>query len=153
MNARRIFLTLGGAGLSPKAPGTVGTIVAAFLAIPVLLFLSTTTLFLLALLIGVIAIKVIDKEELKGAKHDAQEIVVDELVGVWIALSMVTFEPYSFCLAVIFFRIFDIWKPSIIKRIDQNAPGGIGVVGDDALAGFFAGLMSLMMIELWSRFL
>lgn len=153
MNARRIFLTLCGAGLSPKAPGTVGTIVAAFLAIPVLLFLSNTTLFLLALLIGIIATQVIDKEEAQGAQHDAQEIVIDELVGVWIALSMVKFEPDGFCLAVLLFRVFDIWKPSIIGRIDRNVRGGIGVVGDDALAGFFAGLMSVIIITLWSRFL
>lgn len=144
MTAREVFLTLGGVGYAPKAPGTFGTLVATALAIPLLLYIPTSTFFLLALLLGAIAVKEIDKEESAGAGHDAKEIVIDELVGVWIALSMVDFTLLGVGLAVLFFRLFDIWKPSIIGKVDTKVKGGLGVVGDDALAGFFAGLATLI---------
>ncbi|CAE10943.1 phosphatidylglycerophosphatase A [Wolinella succinogenes] len=152
MNARRIFLTLGGAGLSKRAPGTVGTVVSAILALPLLYLLPASTVLMLALLVGAIAVREIDKEEQEGASHDSQEIVVDELVGTWIALSMVGFHGLGVVLAVLFFRLFDIWKPSLIGKIDQKVKGGLGVVGDDALAGFFAGLAAMILLGILGRF-
>ena len=59
---------------------------------------------------------------------------------------------FALMLAFILFRIFDIWKPSIIGRIDKNTKGGLGVMGDDLLAGFFAGLLGLILIKLLSQF-
>lgn len=140
MSARKLFLTLFGTGLSPIAPGTIGTLFATLLAIPLLYYVHPSTLLLLALLIGAIAAREIDKEEQLGAQHDDKSIVIDELVGVWIAFSMIEHSLVGIVLAVLFFRLFDIWKPSLIGRIDRNVKGGLGVVGDDALAGFFAGI-------------
>jgi phosphatidylglycerophosphatase A len=45
-------------------------------------------------------------------------------------------------LAFVSFRLFDIWKPSIIGRIDKKAKGGLGVMGDDILAGIFGGIFA-----------
>lgn len=134
-----LFLTLFYSGKSPKAPGTAGTILATFLALPILNF-SNNTLFLLAILIGGIAIREIDKYELQGGEHDDKSIVIDELVGVWIALSITPFTWYNTLLSFAFFRLFDITKPSFIGIIDKKVKGGLGVVGDDALAGVCAGL-------------
>ena len=47
-------------------------------------------------------------------------------------------------LSFIYFRLFDIYKPSVIGRIDKEMSGGYGVVLDDAIAGFFAGILVLM---------
>jgi len=148
---RKFFLTLGYSGLSPKAPGTVGTIVSLVIAIFLLKYISITTLFLLSLLISVVAVKQIDIYEKEVGEHDSSEIVIDELAGMWIALSIAsaTSDNYIIAgLAFIYFRLFDIWKPSIIGKIDRDVKGGWGVMGDDMLAGLFAGLCTSMTYSL-----
>ncbi len=76
--------------------------------------------------------------------HDGKEIVIDELAGMWIALSVANANAenmlYIAPLSFIFFRLFDIWKPSIIGKIDQKVKGGWGVMGDDIIAGIAGGI-------------
>ncbi len=143
---RKFFLTVGFSGLSPKAPGTVGSFVALLIGLVLLQYIHVSTLFLLSLLISVIAVKQIDKYEEEVGVHDSKEIVIDELAGMWIALSICGINESNILilslLAFIFFRIFDIWKPSIIGKIDKNVKGGWGVMGDDIIAGFAAGIAS-----------
>ena len=55
-------------------------------------------------------------------------------------------------LAFIFFRLFDIWKPSIIGKIDRDVKGGLGVMGDDVVAGFAAGIASAGVYQLLLKF-
>lgn len=148
---RFCFLTLFFSGLSPKAPGTVGSIVATLLALPIVSF-SHNTLFLLTLLIAGIAIKEIDAYEALEGKHDDKRIVIDELVGIWIAFSITPFLWYTAILNFVFFRFFDITKPSLIGMIDKKTKGGLGVVGDDALAGVLAGLCVNLIYKLISLF-
>jgi phosphatidylglycerophosphatase A len=143
----KVFLTLFYSGLSPKAPGTVGSFVALILGLILLNYLSLTTFFLLTLLISVVAVKQINIYEKEMGVHDSKEIVIDELSGMWITLSIAAVEPSNYILAFIaflFFRLFDIWKPSIIGTIDQKVEGGWGVMGDDIVAGFFAGLCTAL---------
>jgi len=144
---RKFFLTLGYSGLSPKAPGTVGSIVALVLALVLLKYISVTTLFLLAVLISAFAVKQIDIYEKEVGAHDGSEIVIDELAGMWIALAIASATSDNYIVAVmafVYFRIFDIWKPSIIGKIDRDVKGGWGVMGDDMVAGLFAGLCTSM---------
>ena len=144
---RKFFLTVGFSGLSPKAPGTVGSIVALVLAMLLLQVISLSTLFLLAILISVFAVKQIDIYEKEVGAHDGSEIVIDELAGMWIALAIAsaTADNYIIAgLAFVYFRLFDIWKPSLIGKIDRDVKGGWGVMGDDMLAGLFAGLSTSM---------
>ena len=152
MNFRKFFLTVGFRGLSPKAPGTVGSFVSLIIGLFLLEFLHVSTLFLLAFLITAIAIKQIDIYEKEVGMHDGKEIVIDELAGMWIALAIcgINSENMIFMapLAFIFFRIFDIWKPSIIGRIDREVKGGLGVMGDDVVAGIAAGIASAGTYEL-----
>jgi len=139
----KFFLTVGFSGLSPKAPGTVGSFISLIIAMGLLHFISITTLFLLSILISVVAVKQIDIYEKEVGVHDGKEIVIDELAGMWIAMSVagVTTENWTMgIIAFVFFRIFDIWKPSIIGKIDRDIKGGWGVMGDDIVAGVFAGL-------------
>jgi len=144
----KFFLTVGYSGLSPKAPGTVGSFVALILAIILLQYISTTTLLLLAILISVIAVKVINKYEEEVGEHDSKEIVIDELSGMWITLCAAGTNNENIIFMAIFgfiyFRIFDIWKPSIIGTIDKKVKGGWGVMGDDMLAGLFAGICTAL---------
>jgi len=139
---RRLFLTFFYSGLLPKAPGTWGTIAGAILGVGILHYLGLETLFLSMVLITIIAIKEIDKEEAQSGIHDASEIVIDEVAGIWLAMAMSGATMTQIILSIVFFRVFDIWKPSIIGRIDREVKGGLGVMGDDLLAGVFAGIAS-----------
>ena len=157
------FITLGYSGLAPKAPGTVGTLVSLPLGMLILIYFDAYTLFLATVLISIIAIREINKYEKKSGIHDDKRIVIDELAGMWFALSVApaisvglgevaTLENgflIQSVLAFILFRYFDIKKPSIIGRIDREAKGGIGVMGDDIIAGFVAGILTSMLWQGW----
>ncbi|GAB0053794.1 phosphatidylglycerophosphatase A [Helicobacter pylori] len=150
-NLRACFLTLFFSGYSKKAPGTIGSLVALLLGLPVLIF-SANTLFLGAVLIGLIAIAQIDKEEEESKIHDSSYIVIDELVGMWLAMAISGLSLAGVVLSFIFFRIYDITKPSLIGKIDKEVKGGLGVVADDALAGVLAGLSALLVIHILGFF-
>ncbi|PHQ64858.1 MAG: phosphatidylglycerophosphatase A [Sulfurimonas sp.] len=157
------FITLGYSGLAPKAPGTVGTIVSLPLGMLILIYFDAQTLFLASLLISIIAIKSINKYEERTGTHDDKRIVIDELAGMWFALSVApaisvsmgevtSFENGFLVQAILsfaLFRYFDIAKPSIIGRIDREVKGGIGVMGDDIIAGFAAGISSSLIWQGW----
>lgn len=157
MSFRKFFITVGFSGLSPKAPGTVGSFVALILGLFLLEFVHPSTLFLLSLLVTVIAVKQIDIYEKELGIHDSSEIVIDELAGMWIALSICGLNSenilFTAPLAFIFFRLFDIYKPSVIGRIDRDVKGGLGVMGDDVIAGIFAGICTALSWQLIDKFL
>ena len=157
------FLTLGYSGLSPKAPGTVGTFVSLPLGMLILIYFDANTLFLATLLITIIAIKGINKYEEQSGVHDNQKIVIDELAGMWLALSIAPAVGVSMSevtdlsngfliqslMAFALFRYFDITKPSIIGRIDRETKGGIGVMGDDIIAGVAAGISTAALWQVY----
>ncbi len=121
------------------------------LGLPVLIF-SANTLFLGAIFVGLIAIAQIDKEEEESKIHDSSYIVIDELVGMWLAMAISGLSLAGVILSFIFFRIYDITKPSLIGKIDKEVKGGLGVVADDALAGVLAGLSALLVISVLGFF-
>ncbi len=121
------------------------------LGLPILIF-SANTLFLAAIFIGLIAIAQIDKEEEESKIHDSSYIVIDELVGMWLAMAISGLSLAGVVLSFIFFRIYDITKPSLIGKIDKEVKGGLGVVADDALAGVLAGLSVLLIINILGFF-
>ncbi len=121
------------------------------LGLPILIF-SANTLFLGAVFIGLIAITQIDKEEEESKIHDSSYIVIDELVGMWLAMAISGLSLAGVVLSFIFFRVYDITKPSLIGKIDKEVKGGLGVVADDALAGVLAGLSVLLVIHILGFF-
>ena len=156
MTLQKLFLTFGGAGLSPKAPGTIGTLAALPVGILILYTLGMETLFLLTLAITVIGIFEINKYEEHTGIHDQQHIVIDEAAGIWLTLmiALSTAETLTYPYVEIFailssfatFRLFDIWKPSTIGWIDREIKGGLGVMMDDILAGIAGGLLSVLIL-------
>jgi len=135
-------------GLLPKAPGTWGSVVGIIIAYLVILFFPTPnfTIMLLAVLFLAVGIKLVNEYEKNGGIHDDKRIVIDEIAGVLIAVgifgNLKNYTLIKLFLAFISFRIFDIWKPSIIGKIDKKAKGGLGVMGDDILAGIFGGIFA-----------
>jgi phosphatidylglycerophosphatase A len=156
MNLNRLFITFFGTGLSPTAPGTVGSFAALIVALAILQYFPMETLFMLTLAITIIGIFEINKYEKETGTHDDKSIVIDEVSGMWIALmiALSTAETMSYenayLMAVVFsfasFRLFDIWKPSTIGTIDRDVKGGLGVMGDDILAGIAGGLLSVVIL-------
>lgn len=156
MSMQKLFLTFFGAGLSPKAPGTVGTLASLPVGIAILFYFGMETLFLLTLAITIIGIFEINQYEKATGNHDQQEIVIDEAAGMWLSLMVAyaTAKTLNFDYAMesaIFlsfasFRLFDIWKPSTIGWIDRELKGGLGVMLDDVLAGISGGLLTTVIL-------
>ena len=145
---QRLFLTFFYTGLSPKAPGTMGSLLALVCGILIIRFISLETLFLGAVLLTLIGIKEINSHEASGGEHDDKSIVIDEVVGMWLALVLSSTSWIQISLSFLFFRLFDIWKPSLIGKIDKYVKGGLGVMGDDILAGIVAGICSAGVYQL-----
>ena len=94
------------------------------------------------ILITIIALKQINLYEAATGTHDDPSIVIDEIAGMWLAISILpNTHPIWIALAFVLFRYFDITKPSYVGRLEK-LPGGIGVMADDLLAGILAGLMT-----------
>jgi len=162
MNSRKLLLTFFGSGLSPFAPGTVGTAVSMPFGLLIIYYFGASSLTTLVIVLSIISILEINKYEKEGGEHDDKSIVIDETVGVWLTMA-ITFgglslwqNQYTFYVAIILsfisFRVFDIWKPSTIGYIDKKVKGGLGVVGDDLLAGFAAGVMNLLIFRILNYF-
>ena len=152
---QKLFLTFFYSGLSPLAPGTCGTAAALIPAFLILRYLSVETLFLLAFLIFFVSIKIIDDYERKTATHDSSHIVIDEVAGLFLSASIVAWASnslFALVLAFFLFRFFDITKPSIIGKVDKGVKGGLGVMGDDMLAGLFSGLLGAVIYGLGLKF-
>ncbi|HHH19719.1 MAG TPA: phosphatidylglycerophosphatase A [Campylobacterales bacterium] len=156
MNLNRLFITFFGSGLAPQAPGTVGSFAALIVGVLILQLFEMQTLFLLTLTISIIGIFEINKYEKATGTHDDKSIVIDEVAGMWIALMIAVGTagsmsyPYAMEIAIVIsfaaFRLFDIWKPSTIGTIDRKVKGGLGVMGDDILAGIAGGFLSVVVL-------
>lgn len=139
---RKIFVTFFYLGLLKPAPGTWGSVGGAVAAYFIYNFIGAQTLFLASFVLFLFSINVINSYEREVGIHDSSEIVIDEVAGVWLAISVSGESLIAIFASLVFFRILDIFKPSIIGRIDKNVPGGLGVMGDDMVAGAFAGIFS-----------
>ncbi len=132
--ADRIIATLGFVGHFPFAPGTAGTLAAA--AIYWFVGLDRPLLgggfILLFFLLGVRASCVMQR--LWG--QDPPQVVVDEAVGFWIALFALPKSLTLVTIGFLFFRIFDIWKPFPIRKV-EILPHGWGIMSDDLVAGIY----------------
>lgn len=145
------FLAFGfGSGLSPKAPGTMGTLA----AIPLYLLLVELPLagyvlvLLAATLFGVWLCG--ESSRLLGV-HDHGGIVWDEFVGFWITMLLAPAGWWWILAGFVLFRLFDIWKPWPVRIADRKVHGGLGIMLDDILAGGYAWLVLQSLVWLAGR--
>lgn len=137
-----------GAGCAPKAPGTVGTLMAVALYLP-LARLELGWYLAAVLLASLAGIWICGRTSRDLGVHDHGGIVWDEFAGFW--LTMLAAPPgWAWILAgFVLFRLFDIWKPWPISWLDRRVGGGLGIMLDDLLAGLFA----LVVMQLAARLL
>lgn len=134
----RFVALFAGSGLSPIMPGTAGSLAA---CIVIYAFRSQSVLFwsvisVLTFIVGVWSARRVS-EVLQV--EDPSEVVIDEVVGMFLALMAIPFSIGNLFLGFILFRVFDILKPWPIKKLEQY-PNGYGVMLDDVLAGIFANI-------------
>lgn len=153
----RLIAIFFGAGLLRPAPGTWGSLAALIVGWGIERYLGFPALviaFLVATIAGFWACEV----ELRDRPgEDPSEIVIDEVAGLWLALlfpafgfwmrdmSMVWPGPVA---AFLLFRLFDIWKPSLVGRADRRHDAK-GVMLDDLWAGLFAGVCTVILAILY----
>ncbi len=124
-------------GKLPKAPGTWGSL-AAFLpwffirglSLPLYLAI-VAALFVVGFFASGAAEKIMDRP-------DPGCIVIDEIVGMLITLTLAPAHPAAWLLAFILFRLFDIFKPFPVSWLDRHIHGGMGIMLDDVMAGIYA---------------
>ncbi|MDC1527605.1 phosphatidylglycerophosphatase A [Gammaproteobacteria bacterium] len=140
-----------GSGLSPRAPGTMGTIVAVPLYLLMATFLSQYAYLGLILVSFVIGIYLCGRTAKDLGVHDHGGIVWDEFVGYWITMFMVPLTWYWVLAGFMLFRLFDILKPFPIGWLDRKVEGGLGIMLDDVLAGVYAAICLQLIIQLIYR--
>jgi phosphatidylglycerophosphatase A len=156
MNRFFLFFATGfGAGYSPIAPGTLGTLV----AIPIYYFLSEISSPLYEItLVGFffLSVWISEKAEIFFGKKDDQRIVIDEIMGFLITMLWIPKTVRFIVIGFFVFRFFDILKPFPIRRLESRFKGGWGVVLDDVMAGVYANIIlqiiaSLFTLSPWGR--
>ena len=137
------FLAFGfGAGLSPVAPGTAGTVVAVGLEL-LMRPLSLPVRVAIVIAVCIVGVWICGEIARRLDAHDHPGIVWDEFAGYFLA--MLAAPPgWPWVLAgFVLFRFFDVLKPWPIRELDHGIHGGLGIMLDDLVAGLFAGLILL----------
>jgi phosphatidylglycerophosphatase A len=144
----RLLLAFGlGAGLSPRGPGTMGTVVAALIYAMLLQSAIWWVQLVVIVVAGALGVYLCDYACRKLVVHDHPGIVWDEWVGFWIAGFALPDSFTALLIAFGLFRLLDIAKPWPIRWADRRIHGGLGVMLDDILAGL--GAMLLAHLAFW----
>jgi phosphatidylglycerophosphatase A len=141
------LISLGfGSGLSPIAPGTVGTLFA-WASFAVFNHYLTVLEWGILIAVGFVAgISITGFTATKLGIEDPSPVVWDEVVAFWLVLLMVTPVTFTGQLwAFVVFRFFDMVKPPPIRHFDRKLKGGFGIMFDDLVAAFF----TLLVVALW----
>jgi phosphatidylglycerophosphatase A len=136
-----LLATAGGVGYFPIAPGTAGSLVAMPL-LPLLAGLrqrAPLAGWLAVVAIVLTALWAADYADRIFPGHDHGRIVIDEVAGMVVAGTFVPGTWGAAVLVFVLFRILDVVKPWPAGLIDRRVPYGLGVVGDDLVAGIYAG--------------
>ena len=136
-----------GAGYFPVASGTAGSLLGIPLAFLLARSVSGFPLVLVVLSAAVVfACWVAGEADTLLGEHDSKKIVIDEIVGMLIALALLPPKPIVIVTAFVLFRFFDIAKPWPASYFDESVAGGAGVVLDDVFAGIYAGLAAWLLV-------
>ncbi len=131
--------TFFGAGLFPWAPGTVGSV----LAVIFWRGLYQTGKWVPEVFLLMIIIAGIWASDIYCSivnKDDPQEVVIDEIGGMFLSLFLIQPTFSNMIMGFLLFRLFDILKPFPVRTIERIGKGGFGIVGDDLMAGLYANI-------------
>lgn len=134
-----------GSGLSPRAPGTAGSLAALMLMVGIDVLPAPIQMAWLVVAC-VLGVWVCHRVSADLGVHDHGAIVWDEFVGMWCVLVFVPMGLATWGLAFLLFRLFDVIKPWPIGWLDRRLHGGLGIMADDLLAAVFA-LLALSLVH------
>lgn len=141
----KIIATTFGIGYCPLAPGTAGSlfILVLYWLLPEISNLIFLLIIIFLFTIGVFSASIVEKETINrlgsNKGHDPSIIVIDEVIGMLIAVFAIPKTIPYLIAAFILFRLFDIVKPFPINK-SQKIPYGWGIVIDDVIAGIYANI-------------
>ena len=135
-----------GSGLSPLAPGTVGSLPGVALAWATSGLPLPLRLAILAVLV-VAGVWICGESARRTGVHDHPGIVWDEIAGMYLTLLVAPPGIYAWALGFGLFRLFDIWKPWPIRDLDHRLKGGAGIMLDDLVAALYAA--SILGLSRW----
>ncbi len=139
----RAIATAGGAGYSPIAPGTCGTLVTVPLAYA-LAPLGLPAYLAVVVAITLVGIGAAELADRAWGTHDSGRIVIDETAGYLVTMAAAPRDAWApLLIGFVAFRAFDIIKPPPVRWLDRNLPGGVGVVLDDIAAGVMGAVVML----------
>lgn len=128
-----------GAGYSPKAPGTAGSLAALPFAWVMAQLWGSNILIIAG--IAVFVVGVAAAHATPAAKKDPGWVVIDEVAGQWLTLAVVPPDLMLYAIGFLAFRFFDIFKPWPIRTLEQKVPGALGVMIDDVAAAVYAAVV------------
>ncbi|HEX3808769.1 MAG TPA: phosphatidylglycerophosphatase A [Rhizomicrobium sp.] len=140
--------TLFGIGFSPKAPGTVASLVALPFAWGIAYFGGRFTLVMAAILALAVGSWACEHYVHGKDNQDPSECVIDELAGQWIICAFAPLGFLAYALCFVLFRLLDIYKPWPISFVERKVPGGLGVMTDDVAAALI-GAIVIMALGHW----
>ena len=147
-----LLATWFGTGYAPLAPGTVASIVAWGIAWLLVhrCGMPAWALAVAAAAVAPVAIWAAGAAAQEFGSEDPSRVVIDEVVGQWIALASASQDSLAeWVAAIVLFRAFDIAKPLGIRKA-ESIPGGRGIVADDLAAGACA--MIVVLLVRWIGF-
>jgi phosphatidylglycerophosphatase A len=139
----RALATWFGCGYFPFAPGTVASVAAVAIGWLLAERLEWRPPALAALALAILgpAVWAAHVVAAESQATDPAKVVVDEVVGQWVAMAGATALNWKTCAAAfVLFRLFDIWKPAPVRQLER-LHGGAGIVADDVMAGVYAALV------------
>lgn len=146
--------TLGPLGYAP-APGTMGSAAALIIGGAVTITFGMIPLVIMIIIVTIISFPAIDAHTSINQKHDASEIIIDEVIGQWLVLLAIPIVAshdalylYTLLAAFILFRMFDIFKPPPVSTA-EDLPGAAGVIADDIMAGVLAGVVIMASFQFY----
>jgi phosphatidylglycerophosphatase A len=130
-------------GFIPGAPGTYASIVTS-LGFSLIFFFSGRIIPELHVsavcLIALTGALASDDVSRRTGNQDPQFVVIDEVAGQLLTFLFLPVNPFNLILGTVLFRVFDMWKPFLIRKL-EHLRGGVGIMADDLLAGVYANLV------------
>jgi len=148
-NAANALATGFGAGYSPIAPGTAGTLVGLALFWPVSGLGAVAQLAVLAVMFAA-SVASADSTARRTGLKDPSIVVIDEVIGIWVSLAWLPWSPAVVVAAFLIFRVLDVVKPPPARGFEA-LPGGWGIVLDDVMAGIYTNLLVRAGLWLWAN--
>lgn len=127
-----------GAGLTPRAPGTAGTVIAIPFALASHLLFGVWFQLAVVMFVAAIGVWICQHASHKLGVHDHPGIVWDEIAGFMLTMVAAPAGWWWWVVGFALFRLFDIWKPWPIGWLDRRVGGGGGIMIDDLVAGIYA---------------